>query len=213
MLLVNSKNNITNIEKWTELWNTEMTSEDAREVGDHVWRYLLGDWSKVRQNKVLIAILRAACVAVLTWGFIDSIVDSLAVIGVWIWTSLTYQNFLSSSTDLMNWNTMWQITNKIFLQSCTFFSINVEPIVFVVKAIGTLVFVPYYENLVCTVESICFSKEYRYKYPMVSRVQGLILTFFTGYLFVRTVTILGMIVGTTLGTCKHRILSFLLFKK
>ena len=114
----NKNDNMTNtgIEKWTESWNTEMTSEDAREVGDHVWRYILGDWSKVRQNKVLIAILRAACIAVLTWGFIDSILDSLTVVGAWIWTSLTLPRHLISSSSttnlLMNWNTMWQTTKR-----------------------------------------------------------------------------------------------------
>jgi hypothetical protein len=139
------------------------------------------------------------------------VVDAFTILGAWMWASFSHPHHLALDTGLItNWNTIWQITKrecKIFLQSLTILRYYVETIVFIVKAIGTLVVVPYYENLVCTIETLCFSKEYKYKYPLVSRFQGLILTFCAGFLCVQTFTILGMVIGTVLGIFKNRILS------
>jgi uncharacterized membrane protein len=164
------------------------------------------DWSKVRRNKVLLVIVRAVCVAVLTWGCIENIVTSMTVLVVWVWTTLT------QPTLLFTWQTIWypiRQHREILLQSYETLRLRLDPILFAVKALGTLVLVPYYENLVCTVESMCFSREYRTQYPLISRLQGLLLSFSLTFGLIRILTILGVYAGTCLGLAKQWLLSAL----
>jgi hypothetical protein len=37
-----STTNLTSVETWIDSWNKGMTTEDVRDVGDHIWRYLIG---------------------------------------------------------------------------------------------------------------------------------------------------------------------------
>jgi len=67
--------------------------------------------------------------------------------------------------------------------------------------------VPYYENTVCTIERLCFSDEYRRKYPLVSRMQGLLFSFFVGWIFARLVTQTGILLGTIVGLSKRWLLA------
>lgn len=41
--------NRTNVEAWKESWNRGMTNDSVRDVGNHVWRYLLGGEYEYRQ--------------------------------------------------------------------------------------------------------------------------------------------------------------------
>jgi hypothetical protein len=34
--------NITRVKSWRESWKEEMTTDDVRDIGDHIWRYLIG---------------------------------------------------------------------------------------------------------------------------------------------------------------------------
>jgi len=166
----------------------------------HVSPLSTTDWNKVRQNKILLAAVRAICVAVLTWGCVDTFVTSVTVSGVWTWTSLT------SQPTVLSWHTLWHPVRQhrqILLQCYGTLRLKIDPILFAAKALGTLVAVPYYENLVCTVESVCFSKEYRIRYPLISRLQGLILSYLLAFGFIRMLTIMGIYVGTFLGFGKQ----------
>ena len=139
--------------KWIASWNEGLTNDDVRDVGDHIWRYLIGDWSRVRRNKVLLSLVRAVCIAVLTWGLIESLLTSFAVSGVWTWTALTQQLPHTWRPTIQH--------REILFQSYTAFRLRLDPVFFALKALGTLVLVPYYENLVCTVERVSFSQNYR----------------------------------------------------
>ena len=187
--------------KWIASWNEGLTNDDVRDVGDHIWRYLIGDWSRVRRNKVLLSLVRAVCIAVLTWGLIESLLTSFAVSGVWTWTALTQQLPHTWRPTIQH--------REILFQSYTAFRLRLDPVFFALKALGTLVLVPYYENLVCTVERVSFSQNYRQRYPLISRLQGLLLSFGIGFAAVRILTISGYAAGTSLALCKHSLLKLI----
>jgi hypothetical protein len=164
------------------------------------------DWSKVRQNKVLLVAVRAVGVAVLTWGCIENILTSLTVLIIWAWTIFT------QPTSLFSWQTIWHPLRQyrlVLLQSYGLLRLRLDPILFGMKALGTLVLVPYYENLVCTIESVCFSRKYRSQYPLISRMQGLLLTYFLELGSIWALTILGIYAGACLGLVKQWLLSLL----
>jgi hypothetical protein len=164
------------------------------------------DWSKVRRNKVLLVAVRAVCVVVLTWGCIESIVTSMTLLVIWTWTTLTQPT--SSFTWHTIWHPIWQ-HRDILLQCYGALRLRLDPVLFTMKALGTLVLVPYFENLVCTIESVCFSREYRTQYPLISRLQGLLFSFFLTFALIRIVTIWGIYAGTCLGLAKQWLMSVL----
>jgi hypothetical protein len=91
----------------------------------------------------------------------------------------------------------------LVLQSYNALRLRLDPVFFASKALGTLVFVPYYENLVCTVERVCFSREYRTRFPLISRLQGLLLSFALVYVTVRLLTMTGIFAGALVTLCRQ----------
>ena len=101
---------------------------------------------------------------------------------------------------------------EVLFQSYTAFRLRLDPVFFALKALGTLVLVPYYENLVCTMERVILKAEYRKRYPLISRLQGLLLSFAFGYFVVRCLTVGGYIVGTSLALGKNWVMGLVLAK-
>lgn len=212
-----------------ETWRRVQSGEDDGDATDHIWRDLIGDWSKVRGNKLLMAGVRAGCIAVLTWGFCESVVTSLSISGIRMWTAMRqrsfamrWDSFLHVETDhrtvifntydilkvrfgtlffalkvRMRWLFCFDLASLYnFFSSCSLRCFQWT------KALGTLMTVSYYESCVCTIESICFSKEYRKKYPLVSRLQGLVMSVLVGWLFARAITLVGVFLCTAVGLGK-----------
>ena len=96
------RGNIT-VDAVVETWKKEFSDGRDNDIINHVWRYVLGDWSKVRQNKFLMAGLRAVCIAVLTWGFLESVLTSFSISGIWIWTAFRQKTFI------MKWNSFVRV--------------------------------------------------------------------------------------------------------
>jgi hypothetical protein len=40
--VISKVGNKTNVEAWRDSWNKSLTTDDVREMGDHIWRYLIG---------------------------------------------------------------------------------------------------------------------------------------------------------------------------
>jgi len=62
--------------------------------------------------------------------------------------------------------------------------------------------VPYYESCVCTIESVFFSREYRKKYPLASRLQGLVLSVLVGWAVTMALRLAMVLVCTAIGLSK-----------
>jgi hypothetical protein len=110
------------------------------------------------------------------------ILTSLTVSGVWTWTTLTQPMQAAVSWQALL-HPIRQHRKVLFLQAYNTLRLRIDPILFALKALGTLISVPYYENLVCTVEAVLFSKDFRTRYPLVSRLYGLLLSYFFGLWF------------------------------
>jgi hypothetical protein len=136
------------------------------------------------------------------------ILTSLIVSGVWTWTSLTQPKQAAVSWQAIL-HPIRQHRKVLFLQSYNTLRLRIDPILFALKALGTLISVPYYENLVCTVEAVLFSKDFRTRYPLVSRLYGLLLSYFLAFGFVRVVTVAGIYTGTVFGFAKQLLVSSL----
>ncbi|KAG7344120.1 hypothetical protein IV203_022128 [Nitzschia inconspicua] len=191
--------NQTIVDAWKESWLVK--EETVPDVGDHIWRYLIGDWSKLRRNYILLSAIRAVCVAVLAWECVAMTLTSLTVSGLWAWTYWTQPTIFSWQQVV--WYPIQQYQKVLFSQAYRTLILQIDPIIFVLKALGTLVILPYYENLVCTVESFCFSREHRARYPLISRLQGLLGSFFLAFGLIQILTIMGIYVGTCFGFAKH----------
>ena len=82
------------VEAVADTWQRMISGEDGGDATDHVWCDFIGDWSKVRQSKILMAGVRAVCIAVLTWGFCESVLTSLSISGIRMWTAMRQQSFV-----------------------------------------------------------------------------------------------------------------------
>jgi len=197
--IVNVKNiqaeNIT-VDALSETWKRLSSGESDVDALDHVWRDFIGDLNKLRQSKLVMAGVRAICVAVLTWGFCEGVIDSVSITGIRIWTALRQKSFA------MRWDSFLNMApghRQVVLNTYILLRFRFGTLFFAANALGTLVMVPYYETLVCTIESVCFSREFRRRYPLVSKLQGLVLSVLVSWVFARAVAMAGIFACTVLG--------------
>lgn len=172
------------------------------DLRDHIWRYLLGDWNKIRHNQITLSVLRMMGIAILSWGWIETLITSGAVCGVWTWRCM-------NDPSMIKLFAVWRTTQEhrqVLLNSYEIVTMRLEPFFLPLKAFGTLLILPYYENMVCTIESICFTKKHKQENPMKYRFQALLLSFLVGYLMARILLYGSLVMGTFFGFCNHRIL-------
>lgn len=113
-----------------ETWNKVLSGVDVNDFPlDHVWRDTL-DWSKVRRNKVLLAGIRAICIAILTWGFCASVLESVVVSGIRLWTAFRQQSF-----DMM-WSSFFRVApehRQVVLSAYGILKVRFGPLFFALK--------------------------------------------------------------------------------
>lgn len=178
--------------------------ENLNALPNNLFRQTFGTLTPQQRRELIIAGVRLAAIALLSWGFATNIASAGVVSMAWMRTVW----ILDGATNLPMLPLFWSVDEtswRTFLASYATIRLVLDPVLLILRGCCTLFVFRPYARFIATIESKWTSTDRRERYPLLARAFALVTAFTLNNVLIPTLLVtIGLGLGTSVTrTVRH----------